>query len=67
MPFDSEGYYIFGSKADPNRNPEKTIKTTKPKISHSVLAVTLGDRLRRREGPMRNVRGDRPEPIYSDD
>lgn len=60
-------YVIFGSKADPNRDVDKVIKNVKPKISESVLSVTLGERLRRREGEMRNIRGDRPEPVYGDD
>jgi hypothetical protein len=62
----NNSYVIFGSKADPNRDVDKVIKATKPKISHSVLSVTLGERLRRREGDMPNIRGDRPEPHYSD-
>ena len=60
-------YVIFGSKADPNRDVDKVIKSTKPRISHSVLSVTLGERLRRREGEMPNIRGDRPEPNYREE
>ena len=59
-------YVIFGSKADPNRDPDRVIKNVKPKISHSVLSVTLGERLRKRVGPVPNIRGDRPEPQFSD-
>lgn len=66
-PKNVQPYVIFGSKADPNRDVDKVIKQTKPKISHSVLAVTLGERLRRREGPLPNIKGDRPEPQFSDD
>lgn len=63
----NSSFVIFGSKADPNRDADKIIKSTKPKISESVLSVTLGERLRRREGGMVNIKGDRPEPHYSDD
>lgn len=53
-------FIIFGSKADPNRDVDKVIKQVKPKISESVLSVTLGQRLKKR-CPMPNIRGDRPE------
>lgn len=40
-------------------DPDKVIKAVKPKISESVLSVTLGERLAKRYGPMPNIRGDR--------
>lgn len=61
----NSGFYIYGSKADPNRDVDKVIRQVKPKISHSVLSVTLGERLRKRYDPP-NIKGDRPKPHYSD-
>lgn len=60
-PKKTSAYVIWGSKADPNRDVDKVIKTTPTRISESALSVTIGSRLARR-CPMPNIRGDRPQP-----
>jgi hypothetical protein len=61
-------FVIWGSKRDPNREEvSKVMREGRPEIANSVLRVTIGERLRRREGIPPNIKGDRPEPHYSDD
>lgn len=66
-PKNTPEYIIRGSKRDPNRDEvARVMKEGTPELARSMLSVTVGQRLRRREGEMRNVKGDRPPEHYSD-